>query len=189
MLLFGDDKIAGLNDMESCYDTVSMNLKSTECMGKLVLYSRTNRAFAITDRTITQLFNAGGFRILNREDADSILSYVNMFKDYQDFQATIFQSAQDNVRNTLNELADFKNIRPLLKPPGSNYGTTSSTIKTDMVSHGPLLFSNDKFLLNKWFNQLSVYQRTTKAQHQQLAGIKAKAASLIKFYKNKYHLN
>jgi hypothetical protein len=188
MLLYDDDKIAGLNDMENCFDTISMNPLSTECLGKLVLHSRANRAFAITDRTITQLANAGGFRILNKEDADSVLSYVNMFKDYQDFQATIFQSSQDNVRNTLNELASFKSISALLQIPGSSYGTTSSTITSSMQPHGPLLFSNDKFLLNKWFNQLSVYLRITKRQRQQLSDIKDKVATLLKYCKDKYHL-
>jgi len=188
MLLYDDDKITALSDMEPCYDTISMNLLSTECMGKLVLHSRANRAFTITDRTITQLANAGGFRILDKEDADSILNYVNMFKDYQDFQATIFQSSQDNVRNTLNELARFKSIRSLLQLPGSSYGTTTSTISPDMLPHGPLLFSDDKFLLNKWFNQLSVYLRITKRQRQQLADIKDKGSGLIKYCKDKYHL-
>lgn len=188
MLLYDDDKIAALNDMEACYDSIFMNQLSTQCMGKIVLHSRANRAFAITDRTITQLANAGGFRILNKEDADSVLSYVNTFKEYQDFQATIFQSSQDNVRNTLNELANFKSVKPLLQLPGSSYGTTTSTITPDMIPHGPLLFSNDKFLLNKWFNQLSVYLRITKRQRQQLSDIKGKASSLIRYCKNKYHL-
>ena len=188
MLLYDEDKIAGLNDIEACYDTISLNMLSTECMAKLVLHSKANRAFAITDRTITQLVNAGGFRILKKEDADSVLSYVNMFKDYRDFQATIFQSSQDNVRNTLNELTSFKSIRSLLQLPGSSYGTTTSTITHDMLQHGPLLFSNDKFLLNKWFNQLAVYLRITKRQRQQLADINDKVAGLIKYCKDKYHL-
>jgi len=189
MLLYDDDKIAGLNNMESCFDTVSKNLAATDCMGQLILHSRANRAFTLTDRTTTQLANAGGFRILDKEDADSILSYVNFYKEYQDFQATIFQSAQDNVRNTLNELASFKIVKSLLQPPGSNRGTTTSTITADMVPQGPLLFSNDKALLNKWFNQLLVYQRITKRQHMQLSDLLIKLTGLIKYYKIKYHLD
>ena len=188
MLIYDDDKIAALNDMESCYDSISKNQLSSQCMTKLILHSRANRSFAITDRTITQLANAGGFRILSKEDADSILSYINMFKGYQDFQVTIFQSSQDNVRNTLNELASFKSIKSLLQLPGSSYGTTSSTITPDMVSRGPVLFSNDKILLNKWFNQLSVYLRITKRQGYQLAELKNKASGLIAYCKEKYHL-
>ena len=189
MLLYDDDKIAALNDMEACYDSISMNQLSTECMTKLILHSRANRSFAITDRTITQLVNAGGFRILNQEDADRVLNYVNIFKGYQDFQSTIFQSSQDNVRNTLNELAGFKSVRSLLQIPGTSYGTTTSTITPDMSAHGPLLFSNDKFLLNKWFNQLSVYLRITKRQRQQLTELKDEISILAKYCKEKYHLS
>jgi len=188
MLLYDDDKIAALSDMEACYDSINMNRLPTECMTKLILHSRANRSFAITDRTIAQLFNAGGFRILNKKDADRVLSYVNTFKGYQDFQSTIFQTSQDNVRNTLNELAGFKSVKSLLQMPGSSYGTTTSAITPDMVAHGPLLFSGDKFLLNKWFNQLSVYLRITKRQRQQLAEIKGEVSGLIKYCKDKYQL-
>jgi len=188
MLLYDDDKIAGLNNMETCYDSISQNYLSSECMVQLVIHSRANRSFSITDRTISQLANAGGFRILNKEDADSVLSYLNMFKSYQNFQETIFQSSQDNVRNTLNELAGFKSATSLLQIPGSSHGTTSSTITSDMLPHGPLLFSNDKFLINKWFNQIAVYLRITKRQRGQLSDIKDKAAGLIEYCKKKYHL-
>jgi len=188
MFLYDDDKIAALNDMAACYDSISMNLLSTECMTKLILHSRANRSFAITDRTITQLMNAGGFRILKKEDADRVLHYVNVFKGYQDFQLTIFQSSQDNVRNTLNELAGFKSAASLLQIPGSSYGTTTSTITAEMVAHGPLLFSNDKFLLNKWFNQLSVYLRITKRQRQQLADLQQEIIILMKYCEHKYHI-
>ncbi|HEV8504045.1 MAG TPA: hypothetical protein VGQ53_01555 [Chitinophagaceae bacterium] len=188
MFLYDDDKIAALNGMETCYDSITMNQLSTECMTKLILHSRANRSFAITDRTITQLVNAGGFRILNKDDADRVLNYVNAFKGYQDFQSTIFQSSQDNVRNTLNELAGFKSAASLLQIPGSSYGSTTSTITPEMTAHGPLLFSNNKFLLNKWFNQLSVYLRITKAQRLQLAGLKDEISGLIKYCKGKYHL-
>jgi hypothetical protein len=189
MLQYDDDKIAALNDMENCYDAISLNNLSTECMTKLILHSRANRSFSITDRTITQLANAGGFRILNKEDADRVLNYVNIFKGYQDFQSTIFQTSQDNVRNTLNELAGFKSVKSLLQIPGSSYGTTTSTITPDMSAHGSLLFSNDKFLLNKWFNQLSVYLRITKRQRQQLADLKDDVSGLIRYCKDKYHLD
>lgn len=189
MLLYDDDKIAALDDMEGCYDSISTNQLSTECMTKLILHSRANRSFAITDRTITQLMNAGGFRILDKDDADRILNYVNIFKGYEDFQSTIFQSSQDNVRNTLNELAGFKSASALLQIPGSSYGTTTSTITPDMSANGPLLFSNDKFLLNKWFNQLSVYLRITKRQRQQLADLKVEIAGLAKYCKDRYHLD
>src|ERR1041385_1902744 len=55
MLLYDDDKIEALNNMDACYDSISKNPLSSECMTKFILHSRANRSFAMTDRTITQL--------------------------------------------------------------------------------------------------------------------------------------
>ena len=188
MLLYDEDKVAALSQLKACYDTISLTPLSAECMKILILHSRANKAFGITDRTITQLANAGGFRLMNKEDADNVLSYINKFKEYQDFQNTVFQESQDNVRNTTNELVDFNSARSLLQLPMPTAGTISSNITPDMMAYGPLLFSNDRFLLNKWFNQLSVYLRITRRQHQQLADLKEKAKELIIYFNNRYHL-
>ena len=176
-------KIAALNGMSSCYDTVMKNLLSTSCMGELVKYSKTNASFAMTDRTTRQLANAGGFRILNKEDADSILSYENAFKIYQDFQATLFQTAQDNVRNTLNQMASFK-----VNAPIQSFAVALGPDTSSSRLSGPLLFTDDKVLLNKWFNELALYLRVTIGQQAILGRLYRKTSSLIEFYKNKYHL-
>ena len=120
--------------------------------------------------------------MLNKGDADSIIVYENMYKGYLDFQATVFQQAQDNVRNTLNQIADFKVLAPLQVTTATVFAdTTSSSLS------GPLLFTEDKVLLNKWFNELSMYLRTTNGQRNSMILQKKKAISLIQFYKSKYH--
>jgi hypothetical protein len=183
IIQFDEAKITGLNSMYQCYDTVTNNLKATSCMGELIKFSKINRPFLSNDRTVTQLANAGGFRLLAKEDADSILAYERLYKEVHDFEATIYQEAQDKVRNTLNELANFK-VVSLLENVSSLNGTDigSSTL------NGPLLFTNDRVLLNKWFNQLQLYLRVTKAQNIELNNLRGKATSVIVFYKNKHHL-
>jgi hypothetical protein len=150
--------------------------------GVLVIHSRSNKGFVLTDRTLKQLANAGGYRLLNKEDADSIIGYENMYKGYLDFQTTVFQGAQNNVRNTLNQIADFKVM--------AQHQLTTATMANDTISSrlsGPLLFIEDKILLNKWFNELSIYLRTTNGQHNSILQLKNKAVSLIQYYKNKHH--
>lgn len=183
IIQFDEAKITGLNSMYQCYDTVTNNLKATSCMGELIKFSKINRPFLSNDRTVIQLANAGGYRLLAKEDADSILAYERLYKEVHDFEATIYQEAQDNVRNTLNELANFK-VVSLLENVSSLNGTDigSSTL------NGPLLFTNDRVLLNKWFNQLQLYLRVTKAQNIELNNLRGKATSVIVFYKNKHHL-
>jgi len=176
-------KITALNSMYQCYDTVTNNLKATSCMGELIKYSKVNRPFILNDRTITQLANAGGYRLLKKEDADSILAYERMYRNTYDFETTIYQEAQNNVRNTLNELANFKVVSPL-----QNVSSLSGTDTGSSALNGPLLFSDDRALLNKWFNQLQLYLRVTKAQSILLKRLQVKATNLINFYKRKHHL-
>ena len=183
IIQFDEAKITALNSMYECYDTVSNNLKATSCMGVLIKFSKVNRPFLINDRTIAQLDNAGGFRLLKKEDADSILAYERMYRNAHDFETTIYQEAQNNVRNTLNELADFKVVSPLENVSSLKGDDTGSS-----SLNGPLLFSGDRTLLNKWFNQLQLYLRVTKAQATLLTSLKAKATNLISFYKSKHHL-
>ncbi|TMI97325.1 MAG: hypothetical protein E6H08_02270 [Bacteroidetes bacterium] len=185
LLAYDKEKVEALSNMYACYDTVMKDLRSTACMGILIKYSRSNRGFVLTDRTLKQLANAGGYRLLNKADADSIIIYENMYKGYLDFQTTVFQGSQDNVRNTLNQIANFKVIAPTQVATGlmSMAGdTTSSTL------NGPLLFTEDKFLLNKWFNELALYLRTTNGQRNSATQLKSKAIALIQYYKAKYHL-
>ena len=185
-LLISSDKnkIAGLNNMMTCYDTVTKNLKSTSCMGLLIKHSKTNAAFQLTDRTLRQLANAGGFRLLNKEDADSILGYESSYRRYQNFESTVFQSAQDNVRNTLDELADFR-----VNAPVQNFTTSLGIDTASGKLQGPLLFTNNRVLLNKWFNELALYLRVTNGQLNILSGLKDKATGLIQYYKNKHHFD
>ena len=183
IIQFDEAKITGLNSMYQCYDTVTSNLNETSCMGLLIKYTKVNRPFFSNDRTIRELANAGGYRLLEKEDADSILAYERMYRDDYDFQATVYQEAQDNVRNTLNELANFKVVSPLENVSSLNGVDTGST-----SLNGPLLFSADRTLLNKWFNQLQLYLRVTKAQSVLLNSLREKAVNLIDFYKSKHHL-
>jgi hypothetical protein len=181
IIQFDQAKIITLNNMYQCYDTITNNIKATSCMGALIKYSKVNRPFLLNDRTITQLANAGGYRLLKKEDADSILAYQRMYRNDYDFEKTIYQEAQDNLRNTLTELANFKVVSPLENVSSLSGPDTGST-----SLNGWLLFSGDKRLLNKWFNQLRLYLRVTKAQSTLLNSLKAKATSLINFYKSNY---
>jgi len=185
LIKYDEEKLAGLEGMAPCYKIVLTNWKETACMGMLVKWSKSSRELKLTDRTLKQLNNAGGYRLLNKEDADSIVSYESVCKTYQGFESTLFQGAQDNVRNTLSQLADFNVLFPL-------QGTTTAfqiTDTTTTILQGPLLFSDDKALLNKWFNELSIYRRVTNGQLLYMHMIRAKATNLIKFYKEKYHLD
>ena len=185
---YNSDKIAGLTGMMGCYDTVSKNLKASYCMGELIKHSKSNKTFEINDRTLRQLANAGGFRLLNKADADSIMGYESSYKTYHNFESTLFQDAQDNVRNTLNMLVDFKaNAR--LQNSSFIQELTSVFDTSSLILNGPLLFVEDRALLNKWFNELLLYLRATLGQRRLLIELKVKATGLLQYYNNKYKLD
>jgi len=180
---FDEEKVQALKNLSTCYDTVSANMNNTTCLLEVIKASAVNRPFVRTDRTLKQLANAGGFRLLKKEDADSILSYDKDFNDFQDFQNTVFQGAQDNVRATFNLLVDFKANAQMFKPIEGRLITTYDP--ADVTR--PVLFSADKALLNKYFNDVMLYYRITYNHRRFLIALKEKQTQLLKYFKNKYH--
>lgn len=82
----------------------------------------------------------------------------------------------------MNELADFRVNGPLQEvSPGIGVDTGTTGLS------GPLLFSDDRAMLNKWFNQLQLYLRVIKAQRLLISRLQTKAINLIGFYKSKHH--
>jgi hypothetical protein len=183
LLTYDNEKIAALMTMYNCYDTVSKDLEATACLGELVKHSRSNRGFVLTQRTIQQLSNAGGYRLLAKQDADSINSYENAYRAYLDFQSTVFQSSQDNVRNTLNRIANFKVIAPMQLTTANLVGDTM-----EGKLQGPLFFVKDKNMVNEWFNELAMYLRTSNGQKNIMMQLKNRATGLLQFFSNKYQL-
>ena len=181
---YDEEKVNGLITMHDCYRKVLANLETTDCLGQLIKYSRSNRNFSLSQRTTQQLANAGGYRLLPKEDADSILAYENVYQNYLDFQSTLFQSSQDNVRNTLNRFGNFEAIAPAQL-------VTTMFSRDTIVSklNGELFFVKDKNLVNQWFNELAMYVRAINAQRTIVMQIGKRATGLLQFFKSKYQLN
>lgn len=178
---FDDAKLAALNNLNNCFDTVSKNFQSTSCLLELIKISAFNRVFKMTDRTLNQLSNAGGFKLLKKADADSILAYQNSFNAFQDFQVTVFQEAQDKVRTTFDQLINFSANVQMFSPKGNRIDLDFDSKTVTM----PLL--HDAGLLNKYFNELLLYYRVTYNHRARLVELKEYQIRLINYLKNKYH--
>lgn len=181
---FDDSKLVVLEKLGDCYDTLLKNNTATSCLLDVIKISAINRPFKWTERTLNQLANAGGFRLLRPEDADSIIAYQKAFNNFQDFQLTVFQDAQNNVRNTFNLLINFTANDQMFQIKKS--GLISTFDNKDVTA--TLLFSNDKGLLNKYFNDLKLYYRVTYNHKRMLLDLKENQIRLINYFKNKYHL-
>ncbi|HEV7781129.1 MAG TPA: hypothetical protein VGO58_07665 [Chitinophagaceae bacterium] len=181
---FDDEKLTDFDNLNGCFDTVSKNIHATDCLLTLIKYSSINRPFKITERTLGQLANAGGFRLLKKEDADSIIAYQKMVNDLEDFQTIVYQYAQDNVRSTFNLVVSFPANAQMFKPEENKIISTFN--ETDVTA--PVLLSDDNALLNRYFNDLLLYYRITYNHKRMLLLLKNYQLRLIEFFKNKYHL-
>jgi len=184
---FDDDKMKGLSNLGDCYDAILNNTNNTACMLEVIKNTSTNRPFIRTDRTLKQLANAGGFRLLKKEDADSILSYDQVFNNFQDFQTTVYQETQNTVRNTLNSFENFKANAQMFKPEPGKIIPSMSLKVADVTE--PLLFSVDKVTLNKYFNELQLYYRVTYNHRRMLLELRERQTRLIGYFNNKYHFD
>lgn len=165
-----DKKLSVLKSMSPCYDSLLSNHSSKNCLSIIMRNSLSFLDMINSDRTITQLKNAGGLRLLKKEDADKILSYDNLLRTYKIYESTGLQSIQYELRATAVSLRDYKQWK-------------DTTNKPQVVS----VFANNKELLNKYFNQLSIYRDYCNVRLNQLILIKKTNAELIEYFKAKYH--
>ena len=179
---FETNKIASLNKLHGCYDSISKNQQPVSLL-EIIKNSLSNNPFLMDGRTLRQLSNAGGFRLLQKDDADSIISYEKNGNNFEDYQSTLYQQAQDNLRTTFNEVIDFVPYTTLYSDVANN------PLPDAIVVKAPLLLTSDKRILNKYFNQLFQYLRAIVQHRNRLRVFKEHAERLLGYFKNKYNLN
>jgi hypothetical protein len=163
-------KLSALHSISPCYDSLLSNKLSKNCLSTIAQNSNGFPDMIYTDRTLMQLKNAGGLRLLKKADADSILLYDNLLRIYKISETTGFQEIQYDLRETWSLLRNYEKWKD----------TTSS----------PRVFAiygNNKELLNKYFNQLTIYSGFCKARMNDLQKLKKRNAELIEYFKAKYH--
>ena len=182
LIAFETTKITSLNKLHSCYDSISKNEQPASVL-EIIKNSLSNNPFLMDGRTLRQLTNAGGFRLLQKDDADSIITYEKNGNNFEDYQSTLYQQAQDNLRNTLNEVIDFVPYTKLFSDVANNPLPDATDLK------GSLLLPADKRILNKYFNQLFQYLRATVQHRNRLRGFNEHAERLLGYFNSKYHFN
>ena len=175
-------KITSLSKLHGCYDSIAKKEQPASFL-EIIKNSLSNTPFLMDGRTLRQLTNAGGFRLLQKDDADSIISYEKYGNNFEDYQSTLYQQAQDNVRNTFNEVIDFVPYTKLYTDVANNPLPDATDLKA------PLLLTADKRILNKYFNQLFQYLRATVQHRNRLRLFKEHAERLLGYFESKYHFN
>jgi hypothetical protein len=181
LIVFETKKITSLNILQSCYDSLLKN-KQPASLLNIIKNSLSNNPFRMNERTLLQLTNGGGFRLLKKEDADSIISYQKQSNTIEEYQSTLYQQSQDNLRNSFNETVDFIAYSNLYSDVGNSPLPDAEDIKT------PLFASQEKALLNKYFNNLFQYLRVTVQHRNGLRRLNAKATGILEYFRKTYNL-
>lgn len=172
-----NEKSVVLKKLFACHDSVTGKLHSSDCMWDIIDYSLGFPDLVYTDRTLQQLKNAGGLRLLNRDDADSITAYDNLLRAAERNETTEVQEIQALLRNIAFQLINFSSVERQLT---NENGSKRSEI--------PLIYGNNHDLLNTYFNVLLFYEGIVRNQIGNIGSLRQTAKSLITYFRDKYRL-
>ena len=117
-----------------------------------------------------QLKNAGGLRLLKSADADSIIVYDNLIRGYKIDETTTFQETQTTLRSISSELFNY------------------SVVKEWEFTDGDLFITDDKLIINKFFNTLNRYAKYSAIYIKKLEKLKSEAVNIMNYFNKKYHI-
>src|SRR4030095_9899579 len=101
------EKTNVLDNMFTCCDSLTGKIRSNNCLFSILEQTRGFPDFIYTDRTLQQLKNSGGLRLLSPADADSIAFYDNTLRSLEKNETTEVQETQTLLRNITYELVNF----------------------------------------------------------------------------------
>ncbi len=165
-----------LNPLYRCYDSILHNQNATGCLKNIIDATNGFADLIYTDRTLEQLKNAGGLRLLEKEDADSIIKYDAFLRLVLKTESTSMQVKATEVRNTRNAIFVYSEIMD------TTFGRAVMPEKLEVIT-------KDKELLNRFFNEVLMYRGVCGYMSQLITQLRRKAVRLIKFYTEKYHLS
>jgi len=138
--------------------------------------------YVYTDRTMQQLKNAGGMRLIrNTKVADSIVNYDTWVRRglvHQELINTLYMPRLFDNLNLLINIPVLKKITVLI-----NTGADTSSLKRT------LLLSQDKTELVKLNNHILYYRFTINILFSYVKRNKESAVHLLSLIKKEYHLN
>jgi len=130
------------------------------------LHSAGFKDFIYSDRTIQQLKNAGGLRLIQDKDiADSITAYDATVREMLIHQS-VLENLQQITRNAHNSMIDFAHL-------GDQHQNS--------LSDGLYLLSNNLERLNQYFNVIRDFKVGLLSQLRWMEAIKNQAIRLLDF--------
>ncbi len=174
--------IPSLKEKKLRLDSLNYDLHNSQAnTATLYYYARQSTrpvSFSASDRTIIQLKNSGGFRLItNKQSADSIMAYEGLLNGYQYF--------------LMRENDEIQHLLPLLSKlfDASVFDTmVDSANQIHKPIGNPPMRSSDPDLINEFSYYIHLRKTTTNAEIKSLQRIQKTAANTLEFLKKKYHL-
>ena len=164
-----------LDRLYLCYDSIKKDQASSVCLKNIYAATIGFQDLIYTDRTLEQLKNSGGLRLLSEQDADSIVVYDQLLRYTLKVESSSLQEMVTRVRATRNKIFAYSEEMESSWVKG---------VQPEQVS----FITNDKELLNQFFNETMVYRFACRFQFRQTIKLKNEAIELLKFFSEKYHL-
>jgi hypothetical protein len=160
------------NQITSCYDTVNHHANSTVCLSTIISYLTGFTDYIYTDRTIQQLKNAGGLRLIqDKTVADSVISYDALVRGELIHQDVLENYQSSSIKAIQNEI-DFASFHQLLKSQPNRVAS-------------PQLLKTDRLNVDELFNTLWTFKINLESQLAHVQRLKQKAEKLISFLESK----
>ncbi len=144
-------------------------------------YTSTRSPVSFNKRTISQLINSGGLRLIqNKAASDSIIVYKEICEKAEVQEAYFANFRMGKVNDFTVQLFDNKYINDYDK----------NTISKILKEHKPiLLLSNDEKLIRQYANTIYFAKSSLISYIVILKRIQNKIPINVKFLENKYHLD
>jgi len=182
------ETISGFDQIEKRFDSLirefneSVKTYSEDWTRKFILSYRNGYPdFYHSDRTIQQLKNSGGMRlIINKEAALGIIKYDASIKDL-DYEVSFLSNADDRY---IQEVLKVWSMNKMFADAGISSWVKSKSI----VVHKNYWITNDPLAFEQLFNKLSEYNELIIRMNGIFGDTKTKAMDLIELLKKEYHL-
>ena len=145
------------------------------------MFSATYHKFFMTDGTLTQLKNAGGFRLITkRAIVDSILSYDNLYQQFKGNEDILYSRQLEDYRAVMTGVFDVNIFNTMI---------SDETGEILMPPGSPLLFNDNKELINELLMRVHLARRNIiNIIKMDLSKMETKARVLIEMIKKEYNM-
>ena len=170
-----EQKQSGLDSLLRAIQGVS-DLSNSNGLYNYVKYTTDYPDFIYTDRTMQQLKNAGGLRMIDdKETTNRIIMYDASIRRLLLTEELELNPNQQSVKPLTIAIFDFSSI------PDFDSKFLSGRFDNNL----PLL-TNDKKLLKQYYNEIWIMKRKVKQHTRNLGAAKITAEQLLHFLKEKY---